>query len=353
MSNIMIITLLKALGLNFPVISDMGYYFSRVIMLVVAEGQTRYVMRLLSSYGCAKMDEFSKTRDIRQKFLDVHSAFVIFPYTCSSQSEKMLNVVSSLLKAGEIDTEPIQALPIFITEDEYIYDKENRLFLVYCDDDFTGMNIPLRTVVPQEKDLSLIGEKIRTNTTREQSIEERTLCAAACFLYPILLEMREENLFEELLELPERLCELDEDVRETDNVGEYFRKSLENWGKKKKFDEVFRLNEEKVDLKKGTMILYDDEYLYMTEALFREIVEPILKIIPIRIMKASLKEQEILLTNNHSSRGYTVKISLKIAGEEKLIRIRMMKFNRESLHKEGELEFIDTCLRRKVGNQHE
>lgn len=347
MKNLMILMIVKALGVNFPVLRELGFYMQKIITLVVPRGETKNVISILSSYGCIKLDEFAKQKQIREAFCETHSAFIIFPYKYSQRCNKILDLVFSILKAGEVDGKILDALPIFITEDNVIQDNEDQMFLIYCEkEEFSQIKIPMENVVPEAKNLPLIEDKIKNYIIKAESKEEKILIAAICFLYPMIEEYQDYK-FEKFIEMAYEMVQVDEDVRDTQDLKEYFIESFLNWQQLNQFSGVYELHSYKKDISDKKVILYDQDYLYISEEMFKRICKPILEIIPISVMKTYLKEEGILLTNNNSLKGYTVKISIRSKENGDITRVRRMKFDRAKLHRDGDMDIIDICKARE------
>ena len=339
--------LLKSLGVNFPVLQDWGYSFPRLVTVVVPQGEVQKATNIFKSYFFTMLDEFSKKEDIRKALVSTHSAFVIFPYKKSPRSDMVIDQLYALIQAGFVDGEPIQAIPTLITDDYLVEDQEKKQFIVYVDTEVPTHNIPIKCVVPGADQLPLVKDKIDMVTRRGNSEEEKVLLAACCFMYPILKQQGKEEEIEELFREAQRLCWMEEEVRDLQGMDDLFLDVFNAWQDKEQFHDVYELPfiDNVVMAGKDDVIFYDEEYIFLSDMLFKTIVKPVLHIVPLSRLKQSLKEEGILTT--HKDTGtFTVKMPyVDDRGNKK--RITMLRFLRRKLNRAGKLDIITTCRLRK------
>ena len=84
-------------------------------------------------------------------------------------------------------------------------------------------------------------------------------------------------------------------------------------------------------------IVSSKQYFYISERLFKEIANPLIKVVAIDVLKKTLKQEGILCPEN--TRTFTVKMGYyNLVTEYK--RKRMLRFSRDKLDHVGELDFF-------------
>lgn len=339
--------LIKSMGVNYPVLKDWGYIFPRLMTVVVPQGKMLKATDVFKSYSFTILDEFSKKEDVRKALLSTHSAFVIFPYKKSTRSDMVIDQLYALVQAGFVDGIPIQAMPILITEDFLVEDQEGKQFIVYADNGECEHTIPFESIVPSADQLPVVKDKIDIVIRNSNSEEEKVLLAACCFMYPIFKQQGEGEKIEELFHEVQRLCEMEEEVRDLQGVDILFLDTINSWQEENLFDDVYELPfiDDAVMENKDEIICYDEDYVFLSDKLFKEIVTPILHIVPLSQLKQSLKEEGILSTHSNT-RTFTVKMSYVDNGCNKK-RVTMLRFFRQKLKREGKLDIVTMCKLRK------
>lgn len=339
--------LLKSLGVNFPVLQDWGYSFPRLVTVVVPQGEVQKATNIFKSYSFTMLDEFSKKEDIRKALVYTHSAFVVFPYKKSTRSDMVIDQLYALIQAGFVDGIPIQAIPILITDDFFVEDQAKKQFVVYADNGVYEHEISIDSIVPSAEQLPLVKDNIDMVTKESNSEEERVLLAACCFMYPVLKQRGEEKKLIKLFQEVRYLCAMEEEVRDLQGMDTLFLDVLNTWQEEILFHDVYELPfiDDAVMANKDEVIFYDEEYIFLSDKLFKMIVKPILHIVPLSRLKLSLKEEGILTT--HKDTGtFTVKMPY-VDDRCNKKRITMLRFLRRKLNRAGKLDIITTCRLRK------
>lgn len=338
----MTLLLLKSMAVNYPILCELHLSLPKLLMVVVERGQLKTVTDLLAEERIPRISLVTKNHELRAIYEDYNSTFIAYPYIPGSDGNRILNHMIEVARIGCINGRIVTAMPVVITEELPMNISLANFFTVYLEGDYGNMEFDDHLVVPKERELSVVFEKIRTIITEVDSLESKALLAAACFLYPNLVGVEMEEEFEKILLWARKLVTMDDEGQDANDFDEIFLRQLYLWQEQNDFHQVYALPnvEMKVLNRLDEVILFDDRHIFMKESLFRKIVEPLLTIVSEPVLKEALKKADVISTDN--SRTYTVKVSLcNIAGIYQ--RERMLRFNREKLNRIGELGFIEFC----------
>ena len=331
-----VLKILMSAGVNYPVLSDLGFSMNRVPTLIVDPGQTVEAVRLLSSPNSCPVDEYAQENRIREALVSTHSSYVIIPYS-GQKGGRIISILCSILRTGTVN-----ALPMLVTEKPFVDDPENSQFFVFSSDSLSGYSLTWDSVVPPQNSLPVVYEKCIEAVNGTASPEERFWLAAACFLFPLL----DQGEYEETLDTAKQMVEMDESCRESDDICNEFLELMNEWQKKERFNAVFELpypGDSAIGNKESS-IFFDEESFYLHETLFKKICQPLFKYIPLRILKSRLQESDILKVDR--SGGYTVK---RTYYDDDNVRksMRLMRFDRNNTKAVGNLDLVTACELRK------
>lgn len=337
--------ILKLLAINIPVISDWNYNFSKLLVINVPPGCTSELIDNLYIYGSHTLDEHMKKEKLATIIKKTNSAFLFVPYTGTRKNIEIIEMLQTVWITGRLDEQPISALPVIISEEPYVEDLSQKMFFVLLTETFENVkpNITF-DYIPNEKDLSLIRDVLERNINSAESREGKAMIAACCFLYPYFESDERNEALANYIECVQELEAMDDGYHDAQDLTTIFVKTFNQWLEEENFQKVFELPEVKSKVLStiDDSLFFDDEFLYISEKLFKKIVINISDVIPINTFKRGLIEGPLI----GSTGNYTRKISV-LTEDGKWRRIRLMKFKRSELYEIGDLDVIDQCLRRK------
>lgn len=330
------ILILKSLAANLPILQSWGYIFPRLLRVVVEPGmQVRAKDALKNFIDSENRENWSS---------DFH-----FYVTTSSGKD-----IVSKAKDALFERDYKNGVTAVITDNPIVDDEEGNYFFVFLDERQYSINYSIGEIVPYPTDLEAIHTKLMKQEDYEQMDEERILRAAVYFLEPYFFRKGELSRVDELLDLVCQMCIIDENVRDTNDMPDVFIRYLFQWQEVTNFSEICDLEagvEAKTD--SDETIFYDANNVYISEKMFKKIVEPMRAYAPINSLKRSLSDNGYLIVGKGSSiKGYTTKIDISGIGDSES-RIRLMKFKRELLAIHGGLNFIDVCYLAGVGGEED
>lgn len=330
------ILLLKSLALNLPILRRWGYIFPRVVTLVVEHGMSAHIQAALTNFSYNTVH----AKAVKNSDFDFD-----YNYVKGTKCDIRENAKVHLLQ----DAQGNGGLPVLLTENPVIEDAERNCFFIFLEERTFTSNFKSDEIVPHSKDLECIHKKMFEMVDSEMSEEEKILCGAALFLEPFC-HRSEDFRLDELIELAHRLCVIDEEARDAHDVGDAFVKELFVWQENAAFENILDVNtvfDTEVDVKAS--IFFDDNFIYVHEALFKLIVAPLRKYVPINVIKKRLFESGVIDTGSCVPTTYTVKMKTDFCGGE-YGRIRMMRFRRELLRQPAGLDFVDVCCMTREGD---
>lgn len=319
------ILILKTLAVNLPILQSWGYIFPRLLRLVVEPGMQARVMDALQNFeSCESRNTWRS--DFRF-------------YVTNNPGKDFVTKIRN----GLYQRNPKMGLPTIVTDNPIVDDEENSFFYIFMDERRYSSDYRIGEIVPYSSDLEAIHQKLSEQDDYELTEEERTLKAAVFFLEPYFFRKGKLERIRELLDLVHSICIMDENVRDAaQDIPDVFVKCLFKWQEDTNFYDIVDMSGEgELVVELNEAIFYDDENVYMSEKMFKKIVEPMREYAPINSIKRSLREYEYLSVNKNSAdNNYTTKVTIP---GSKGNRVRMMKFIRKSLLISGGLDFIDTC----------
>lgn len=324
--------ILKSLALNYPIIMSWRTVFPKIITLVVKKGMQVKVMDVLRNFPIS--------------------------YSGSRNSDFEFYIGKAKMKLGDIeqikmkhfyDHSGKQGFPVIISDNPVVDDDNQDCFFIFVDEQ-QMLSFAVKDIVPLPEDLQAIYKKVLSLDDLNLSEEEKILKAAVYFLEPYCFRTNQMHLFTQLLETAHNLCVVDEEARDTSGLDMIFVKTLFEWQQATCFSDMYALSESVVtskDIQK--IMLYDSQYIYLSEKLLKEIVEPMTKFVPINSLKKGLLDAGIIDVRNGGTAGaatYTVKVSLYTSDKD-YCRVNLIRLNREKVESGGRLGLVDACYLEK------
>lgn len=343
--------ILKSLGANFPIIQAIGCEPEKLFCIICGHNQMKRVMDILPLYEAPKISEFMAFKDIAKVLSEANSEFIIYPFSATRKGTEVLNFLKTSVKLWQVGSKKLRSLPLVISETPLKMNDTEDMFVVRLSDSLSDIRISVEDIVPPDDQIEVVLDKISEIDFADEEQNEKALMAAVCFLYPSLKKAGLAGKFKQLLELSAKLVALDDDNRDCEKADELFISELYTWQEKAGFFEVYELPnlDMHTEGKLGSVILFDDEFLYMKEQLFTQITASLLDVFAEAVLKDALAMSKILCPS--CQKTYTVKMGYRnIAGGYS--RTRMLRFRRDRLTRVGEVDFIEACLMAGKGGKN-
>lgn len=343
-----ILLIILSLGINYPILRELNLELSKLLLVIVDVGQSKTVLNILAPDDATRVDEIMNIKKLGEIVTNVNSGFVAYSYFHSRRGRDFLNVLGAVAQSGRIMGEKSSAMPIVISEEMPTGCNTQDFFTICLNDGVGDIEVDHMLVIPPDDQLGVVFDKIRTIIRGEYPQDKKALLAAACFLYPNMVENELESEFSEVLECAQKLVEIDDNSHDMNNMGAAFIKAMYQWQEQEGFYDVYELPnlDMNTQSKLGQVILFDEEYIYMKESLFNIIAEPLLKICSVSALKTALVEADILRPERTNT--YTIKVGYyNLIGQYQ--RERMLRLRRSKISILGELEFVEICMDLKEG----
>lgn len=336
-----ILYILKSLAVNYPIIKDLDYRFTRIPLVLVGQGQTRNLMKLLNFYGYVNIYNYpTDSAKAQKRILEGAESLVFFCCCSEHQKNDLLDWLGPIYASECLEGKKIKGLPIVVSEISYIEDTNNQFFIISLqDEDISSIEIELDEVRPRD---SLITNIIETqgyikNLNADNDV--KILCSAASFLPKNKNDV--ELLYREI-SFVERLFRYDEEYHDFNGVHHQFLSELGKWQNSVVNPIICELpNVDSYVLNRfKETVFYTEDYVFLSEELFKLISERLFNTIKINALKFALVKEKILSIDECCIRSYTVKMYYYTEMGEFCSK-RMYRFYRNRLTPPGELDFID------------
>ncbi len=336
------IIILKSMGINYPVLKAYGLELAKPLLVVVDAGQLKAAVNLFSDGGAPRISEYIREKECKKNFSETNSMFVIHPYSPTKKGKDFLTFLSTVARLGVMGEVQINAMPLIISGGIPLDVNLDNFFTVFIDGSLSGVYINGMTVVPPDRELAVVENQIKLHLSDDFSQEEKALLAATCFLYPNIFSGAVQSEFENLLDYARVLVKRDGENKDTNNLGELFIRELYRWQERTGFCLMYELPDLEMSITENLhqVMIYNNDFIFVKEELFKEIVAPFLRTFSIGVLKREFVKEGILCPEN--AQTYTAKMSYyNVAGEYR--RERMLRFKRSRLNCAGELDFVDVC----------
>lgn len=334
-----IIIILKSMALNYPIMCEWGYTFTKVIRLTVPTGCIKCVIDRLSTPSSKMLNVQSSEKEIQKIVYQTNSGMLFVVAGVSDKSRRFLSILDEYAKSGA------KTLFVYVTDNE-LDTMGGDFFEILLDENVAGCPA-VEQLVPKVDELPLVKDIISKAPLEDAIGCERTLLAGTCFLYPRLPEQGRTEILDGYFGIVRYMCDLNEADSYDENIGDLFINALYRY-----WDNGFICNavklpniEERFEDIKDTCIFYDEKYIYMSTIFFQKVIEP-LQPISLKLIKKALSNKDILV---HDKDTYTKKMYFcRPTGKEE--RYRMLQFRKDLMVLPGQIRFLDLCLERSATN---
>lgn len=340
--------LIKALGVNYPIINMIECAPTKLITLAVSEHQMKSACTILENYGAPIIGDSMTPSQISQVLCETNSECVLFPFSPTRKGRELVRFIAAAVQMGSVGNMKLRALPVLITDTQIQECDTENLFIIHLQGALSSIQIPLEVIVPPDEMIPVVIDKIRDLDLAGKCAEEKALLISACFLYPYLKSAGKADEFKQMLKLASNLVEQDDNNRDPYEAAELFIEELYQWQERTQFQDVYPLPdlEMSIEARIDNIILFNDRYLYMKDRLLEQICQALLGIFSADVLKSVLTDAGIIYPEN--ARTYTTKVGYRnIVGEYR--RERMIRFRRANLNRAGDMDFVELCQNEKGG----
>lgn len=343
--SVAILSVIKSLCTNLPVLKEWGYVFYKPLWLIVENKEWQHLGRYFAN-RFYYLDSMMSTKNLLERLTECSPWAVVMFYEPTHRETEFVQNLARITQMGQVAGKQLQVLPIIISEHMPICKNEQSSFFVINLEEELDWGMVLDDAVPLDEELIWVKELIIERNGECESSEERTLMAASYFLYPYLCRSGLGTDFELFADAVQEAVVIDENLHDTAGTSEAFIRVINDWHEKVKFSEVYELPDLELSatLNFDNVILFDEQFIYLKERLFKQIAKPLENVILINALKRQLVEDGVLCTDTTNT--FTVKVSYCNLGGQ-FCRERMLRFNRNKLEVLGEEELISACLRRR------
>lgn len=343
----MIKILLWSYCVNYPLIERWGYSGTKPIALIFDADSD--VLSYVSGLGIAPrvLDASASVHKVEEDLRQANSDgvfFVVRPedikYPSNRLKTKLALVASSaqLHRAGDVKT---RCASFFCFKEFVPPEFSIDVFAIRLTGGEDGDQAEnYFQLVPEPRQFELIRDKLRNCPDIEPNA--KWLWAACGFLYPKLAEMGKESVYTKLLEEIPTLVEADEAYHDRDAVIDLAADLLLDLADQGKFNGAYDLSAGSIDVDINSewinnQFFYRGRYLFISEKSFRLLFDPILRAVPIDMLKDRLATAGIIAGDGDR---YTAKVYLRSKSGAPM-RTRMMRFDMSRIINEDGVDLVD------------
>lgn len=348
MNNELKMQILLSLQYNYPIIKEVVGAINKLILVTISGDGYGNVMKSLDFYQRnnivhPKMGD----QELADKLCWPRSSFFVYPYEENAKGKEFMNYLADKIHNNQILGRQIYTPVIVLTNGTSVELDESKYFFISLTEMHGVFSFRKECIVPKEADAALMEYRIRTHVKADGSLLS-ILQSAACCLPECL---QNEAVLENYLQIVEAMA-LEDEARDSSDMVDEFIFALHEWQRKYGFSNV----KDMADLDAETMnnleaaMLYDHDFLYITEALFKRIAGEMLPNCPINELKRNLANDGTLVCENTDARSVKVWCQIKDEGPK---RKRMLRFRRDRLQPMGVPDFVVKCLNAKEENRDE
>ncbi len=345
--------LIMSLAVNWPVLLSWGLELPKLMLIIVEQGQGKTLARFLTGKHTGRIDSFNRETDLKKVFLETNSAAVIYRYRQSANDNEFLENLIGIGESGCYSGEPVRAMLIVISEGCPLGVNREGAFTICLDEDLKNIKpVSLNKVIPKDSMLSVLKMLTKGWKDSEGDRDLAAFISAAWFCYPQMTEEERKTLFPDLLKTAGQLVDKNEELSEPEDICDLVVGEILRWREDTDFSKAYELpylDKEACDCLEMS-VLFNDEYVYMSECLFKNAVERLLRVYPIMKVLESLRINDFI-------RCDSVKTATSRVGfygpDGNYGRVRMLRFNRKRLGRLGEQPFVEQCLSAREGDGYE
>ena len=338
--------ILKSYVVNKGLLKEWGISLSKPIGIVANRVQRMRLNCLFEDTIPGVIDESLTRSGLENSLCDPHKLITFFYYEGTERSKRILKDLVAAMVSDVFNGKPLNVVPIVFLSEESITGNISKDLLIFrMDDGENGLGFA-GTIVPSVDNLDLIKDYI-LKSVRSNDLDEDEIpfVAAACCLFP----HANESLIEEFFEIIHQKYEISVATRSGSEVDSVVAKAVYEWCLNNEIDLIAVDKTIQVDDVKQ-IIIFDEEYIYVPEELFGDIIRTFREEWPINFIKSVIKAKGLIRADYDR---YTTKVSI-INKAGKRLRPRRVAFSRKMLGSLclGEMDIVD-LIRTKGGQMNE
>ncbi|MCC8082254.1 MAG: hypothetical protein LIO80_09675, partial [Lachnospiraceae bacterium] len=334
--------LLRSYAVNYPVIREKGCDLPKAILLIVGEGKGRVALDLLVSDLDIRIDEQMRASQMVALMSDVNSGFIVYYAVASRKSIDFLENLGIMARTGRFFGAELTAPILVVAEGIPTGADLSSFFLVFHESPIRDVPVQMEDVIPLDNALPVVFDKMQKHC--RGSVELQAWTAAACFMYTQLQEEERRSLFRFLLNSARTMVREDENNQGEELLGELVVDAFYSWQTQTVFCNIIELPDidKCVRFHENEYIFFDDQYIYLTSSLFKDITKQLLYTFAITRLKCALREEGILCSDHSDT--YTAKMRYYDVKSDCHRSKRMLRLRRDRLNRVGDMDFVELCL---------
>lgn len=318
--------ILHSYSVNYPILKEMGFYIRKPIALV---GAGNVLQDFTSKLSIVPVVEDVATSPIMiQEKMELLNSEAFVMDCCINYGkkhgkvERNLSMLFQAARSGIVDQIELCAATFALFEKKIPQELQEKFFIIHIREDCNENISDLTWSIPDEGDIPQILEALIMHRN-----EWSPLRAAVQFLYPAFKRHNKLDYFTHLCDVAYAIDDSAESFDEGPELLNLFVDELKSYLSNVPVNIYSLLHLPPLELDAFMdSIFYREENIYISEVLFKKIVEPLLGVYHVNLIKELLAAVGIL---ELSGTGYTSKVCFKLDGTTK--RMRMMKFNFKEL----------------------
>ena len=340
------VKLLLTYSWSFPILQYAGICLNKPLAIVVDDACSQHAvaMALSDSYS---MYGLSNKETVIQKIQDseILPAVFLAPNAdyLGKRVKEALYLIQEVTRVATLNNKRI-CVPVIWVFDRHVPNEFGNSFFcvpLHGQIDNWSQEIVLYRdkLIHSARDISF-GHEQAVEIIRKR-IDESPSYAAFAVSIDIASTVIPELQVENMISLAKTLCIWDEESEDIDDVMEFFLKALYQAvsnGLIKKVNYLPNLDEIQI-MNKDDAVYINDKHIFISERLFASIVKDMLSIFPIDVIKRSLRDVGVIVSDKST---FTSKMTY-ITAFGVAQRMRMIRFDKTAVNIVGDIPFVDLC----------
>ena len=335
----MVKRIIRSIIINYPVLQKLGFHLGKVLAIHVENDATKDAMEYLKTFDSPLIvDDYMSEQEICDLLTEKRSQGIFCILGASKKKKNFINLFSAAVGANQIQGKKLLTLPVLLVEHGF-EDLDETCFVIEAGS-WERANEQPPNVIPLVEELSKIDVWLNKHESSSSTELKKILSLAGFLAY---LANQDIGSLDEIEATVDNMILYDEAFHDRTGVDSLFLYAIDEWMSAGKIKVCQLPNVDNVHLSDYEMVVfYDEQFVFISDSLFHDIVQPITDLLGINSLKLGLKECGILVSELNSP-SYSVKMNFyKENGKPE--RLRMLRFNQEKLSRPGEMDFISACL---------
>ena len=346
-----VIKLLLTYSCCYPILQYSGLYLSKPVAIIADDAYNQHSIAVaLANNGCMYGLSYYKEVVENIQNSEIFPAVFIAPNS-DSLGKRMKETFSLIQEVSRTDTlfDQRVCVPVFCIFDRHIPTELcNAFFCVYLHGKIDGWAQDIvsykKMLISNGKNTSLGCENVKEIIQKrlDESPDFAVFATAIDIVGSIIPDFQTDNL----ISIAKTLCVWDEESEDIDDLMELFLNSMYQAARSGLIKMVYYLpNLEDSQLRdRDDALFINEKYIFLSEKMFTAIVKDMLSIFSIDVIKKSLRDEGIIISD---STTFTSKMSyITVFGVNQ--RMRMIRLDKDAVNIIGDIPFIELC-RSKIG----